>query len=73
MEKLKRCPFCGGKVEITTSESDFLELLNKNGVACVLLRCWKCNVDMYEHGRSRVYDERLESLVKKWNRRVKNG
>ena len=70
MEKLKPCPFCGGDVEIHTSEDSFNDLLRKNGVACVSLRCWRCSLDLYDHGHDRNYDVRIESLVKKWNRRV---
>lgn len=70
----KPCPFCG-KTKITfTSESGYYELLGKNGMACIAIRCEKCHVDMYEHTDSiRNYEKKLEKLIKKWNRRVHNA
>lgn len=73
MIDIKPCPFCGGTALNITAESDFKLLQGRNGKTCIAIRCWNCNVDMFDHTYSeKNYDKRLEMLLAKWNRRVGN-
>jgi len=61
MEKLKNCPFCGGKAKLQETEGgDFL------------VYCSKCNVTMHDCmlWEDEGYDA-MNNVIAKWNKRVK--
>lgn len=58
MDKLKRCPFCGGEV--------ILETVDNNSQEEWYIYCPECG---FESG---VYSE-PKFIIEKWNRRVDNG
>lgn len=74
MEKLtfkdvKPCPLCRSTahLEITPRES-YYEMLGEYGSACIKMACRKCHLDLYNHeDRVRVYETKVDHLVKKWN------
>lgn len=57
-EKLKPCPFCGGKAVITAP----LEGLTGYGVRC---EYWGCCEKFSDQD-----DEDLDNIVRKWNKRL---
>lgn len=75
--ELMPCPLCGGTEFLLTSREDHDDLCGKNGGACISLDC-KCGLQFYIHhdydgntqGRGVSYDQKLQILADKWNRRV---
>lgn len=61
-EKLKPCPFCGGKVEIINAEE-----LTINGI-CFVVHCDNCESETC-FWRNCMSEERT---AKKWNRRAES-
>lgn len=74
-EKVKPCPFCGGREFEVTPEDFFHELEKKDGdnKACIKMECHKCRwLMMYEYTpEEHDYGKRLELLLAKWNKRRK--
>ena len=69
--RFKPCPFCGGKALDVMTKEFYSELMDENGRACVSMRCKACALDMYEHTDGVTYEEKLDLLKAKWNRRTK--
>lgn len=69
--KFDPCPFCGETDFQETSKKIYKRLLKKNGGACISVRCLNCDLDMYEHTDGVTYEEKIELLAEKWNRRAK--
>lgn len=71
IQKMKPCPFCGKKDELTiTSKRIFTELMEENGSACISANCGRCNVEKTDHHRDFTdYNDRLVLLVSAWNER----
>ena len=69
--KFDPCPFCGKADFDITTKKIYNELMKKNGTACICVRCLNCDVDMYEHTDDVTYEEKIELLAEKWNRRAK--
>lgn len=75
-EKLKPCPFCGGKPLVMSCDGlgtfysslpDLRETnLMRRKMPRFLIRCQKCNV------RTKAYAT-IKELFNAWNRRVKDG
>ncbi len=69
--KFKPCPFCGRKdLDVMTKEF-YSELMDENGSACVRISCKACRLDMYEFTDDVTYEEKMDLLKEKWNRRAK--
>ncbi len=75
--ELKPCPFCGEtKFLQVDDKQEFYELQgeSKDGQAAFMMRCTKCDVEMWEHSfHFRNYETRLKLIIEKWNRRAGNG
>lgn len=69
--KFKPCPFCGRKDLYVMTKEFYSKLMDENGRACVSMRCNACSLDMYEHTDDATYEEKIELLKEKWNRRAK--
>lgn len=69
--KFDPCPFCGKTDFDVMTKKTFKQLTKKHGSACVCIRCTNCDLDMYEHTDGVTYEEKLDLLKEKWNRRVK--
>ena len=69
--KFKPCPFCGKTNFLLTPKDDYEDLVEEHGAACIGLYCRNCNADMYEHTDGVTYEEKLDLLKEKWNRRTK--
>ena len=69
--RFKPCPFCGKKDLGVTPKDFYEELVEENGTACVSVRCKNCALDMYEHTDDVPYEEKIDLLKEKWNRRAK--
>ena len=69
--ELRTCPFCGETDFNVTPKKTFKQLLKKNGTACISVRCLNCEFDMYEHANGVTYEEKIDLLKEKWNRRAK--
>ena len=54
--KLKNCPFCGGRAEFATFESNYMKIY--------YIHCTKCGM------MTGTSHERLILQAKRWNRRV---
>lgn len=65
-EKLKPCPFCGGKVEIINIINDEELTINGN---CFVVHCDNCESETC-FWRNCMSEERT---AKKWNRRAESG
>ena len=78
--ELVPCPFCGCTEFEITSRKSHDELVEENGGACIVLGC-KCGLQFYIYhdydgtipGRGVTYDQKLQILAEKWNRRANNG
>lgn len=70
--KFNPCPFCGETNFNITPKKQFKKLLNKHGSACICVRCQNCELDMYEHTDGVTYEEKVDRLTDKWNRRAEN-
>lgn len=77
-DKLKPCPFCGGKAKIVkySQELPFSQEMNYFEVACT-----KCGIRPFHTEQVNLYDKSdyieiekklISKVVKKWNRRVEN-
>lgn len=66
----KPCPFCGKNNLEATPKDFYEELLEENGRACITVRCKNCKLDMYEHTDGVTYEEKIDLLIDKWNRRA---
>lgn len=75
VKDIKPCPFCGSKENLhITSEDTFKELFERYDRATLSIECRKCGLDLYEHKYSGdEYEIKRDILIKKWNRRAKNG
>lgn len=69
--KFDPCPFCGKNNLDVTPKEMFNELMEENGRACISVNCLNCKLDMYEHTDGVTYEEKLDLLKEKWNRRAK--
>lgn len=74
MHGWKKCPFCGGEV-VVGSRKSFEERLKEHGAACLRAECGNldCGCTLYVYSRdssSGKYDDMLELLRAKWNRRA---
>lgn len=69
--KFDPCPFCGETNFDVSSKKLFKQLLKENGRACIRISCRNCRLDMYEHTDDVPYEEKLDLLKEKWNRRAK--
>lgn len=66
-EKLKPCPFCGGKPLVMSCDGLSRETnLMRRKMPRFLIRCQKCNV------RTKAYAT-IKELFNAWNRRIKDG
>ena len=68
--KFNPCPFCGNTELELTPKNFYDELLEEHGRACISVSCHKCKTDMYEHTDDVTYEDKVELLIEKWNRRV---
>lgn len=75
VKDIKPCPFCGSKENLyITSEDTFKELFERYDGATLSIECKKCGLALYEHKYSGdEYEIKSDILIKKWNRRAKNG
>lgn len=74
MDGWKKCPFCGGEV-IVDDRKTYQSLIKKYGKACLQATCGnndcRCTLFAYSmDSESGKYDDLLELLRAKWNRRA---
>lgn len=69
--KFDPCPFCGKTDLDVMTKAFYNKLMKKHGRACVCISCKDCDLDLYEHTDGVTYEEKIELLAKKWNRRAK--
>lgn len=77
--KISPCPFCGSEASIITDKETFERVKEKNGGACVQIRCDEflgCGAEMFTHtleSSGDSYESVLEEAINRWNRRTFNA
>ena len=72
MEKLKNCPFCGGRAYLETHHRAFI---NAKTTKVAFVRCMDCNarsgrVKLGDYGKTSYSIEANRAVAKAWNERV---
>lgn len=68
----KACPFCGRADKVVVlGKQWFYELQGENDTAAMVVKCERCNAEIWEHTTSeKNYEKRVELVRKKWNKRA---
>lgn len=71
MTELKPCPFCGGKARFVISSHENSDTTRWHKVMC---EEWECGASLGTalSGWSPDYNEQVEELKQRWNRRTNN-
>ena len=69
MEKLKRCPFCGGEAEYTKVGNTYI------GIKQATVKCTRCFVQRTQKFRNKAFDFEWidKTMIDSWNRRTENA
>ena len=69
LKGFKPCPFCGMVSHLSVSNREMFErVVNVSGYFCLSVECQECSTEMYVFNET-DYDEAVEHLRDKWNRR----
>ena len=65
-EKLKLCPFCGGKATLVRNPEDVSEIVGIYCLVCKAYVKWSIPVKQTD-----TYGQTMDAWLAKWNRRAK--
>lgn len=78
MEKIKSCPFCGGKAELSQKTTRYKHqpttIMNAYTVGCEKCRIYtplfESDIAQLENGEVKIWKNGAEDAIKAWNMRV---